>query len=106
MNRLLVVVFSCLCLQMGLAHADDQWDKNHPRREQVNHRLQRQNQRIHKEVQEGDMSHQKAARLHHQDHAIRQEERDMAYQDGGHITKQEQRTLNQQENAVSGRIGQ
>ena len=30
----------------------------------------------------------------------------MASQDRGHITKQEQRTLNQQENQVSHRIGQ
>jgi hypothetical protein len=29
----------------------------------------------------------------------------MASQNGGHITKQEQRTLNQQENAVSRQIG-
>src|ERR1035441_7347972 len=42
-----------------------------------------------------------AAKLHHQDHQIRKEERIMASQNGGHITKQEQRTLNQQENAVS-----
>ena len=29
----------------------------------------------------------------------------MAAQNGGHITKQEQRTLNQQENGVSRQIG-
>jgi len=29
----------------------------------------------------------------------------MASQNGGHITKQEQKTLNQQENAVSRQIG-
>jgi len=46
-----------------------------------------------------------AAALHKDDRQIRQEERDMASQNGGHITKQEQRTLNQQENAVSKQIG-
>ncbi len=30
----------------------------------------------------------------------------MASQNGGHITKQEQKTLNQQENGVSKQIGQ
>ena len=30
----------------------------------------------------------------------------MAAQNGGHITNEEQRTLNQQENAVSPQIGQ
>jgi hypothetical protein len=84
---------------------DTQWQKNHPRREQVNHRLAHQNVRIKDEVQEGDMSKRKAARLHKEDRQIRQEERDMAAQSGGHITKQEQKALNQQENAVSKKIG-
>ncbi|HTD06737.1 hypothetical protein [Undibacterium sp.] len=85
--------------------ADTTWQKNHPRREQVNNRLGNQNARIKDEVKEGDMSKAKAARLHKQDKQIRQEERDMAAQNGGHITKQEQKTLNQQENAVSKKIG-
>ena len=88
------------------AVADTQWQKDHPRREQVNKRLGNQNARIHKEVAEGEMSKAKAARLHHEDRQIRQEERDMASQNGGHITKQEQATLNQQENKVSKQIGQ
>ena len=56
-------------------------------------------------VAESDMSKAKAARLHKDDRQIRQEERDMASQNGGHITKQEQRTLNHQENKVSQKIG-
>jgi hypothetical protein len=90
----------------GVARAQDtMWDKEHPRREEVNKRLANQNERIHKEVAEGEMSKAKAARLHKEDHQIRQEERAMASQNGGHITKQEQKTLNQQENAVSRQIG-
>ncbi|SFR88578.1 hypothetical protein SAMN05216570_0298 [Dyella sp. OK004] len=85
--------------------ADTKWQKNHPRREQVNNRLHNQNQRIHNEVKEGDLSKGQAAQLHKDDHQIRQEERDMASQNGGHITKQEQKTLNQQENQVSKTIG-
>lgn len=46
-----------------------------------------------------------AAALHKQDRQIRAEECLMASQNGGHITKQEQKTLNQQENAVSKQIG-
>ena len=84
---------------------DTQWQANHPRREQVNQRLAHQNARIKDEVREGDMSQAKAARLHKDDRQIRQEERDMAHQNGGHITKQEQRTLNHQENALSKKIG-
>ena len=50
------------------------------------------------------MSKGEAKKLHKEDHQIRQEERDMAAQNGGHITKQEQKTLNQQENKVSTQI--
>ena len=87
------------------AMAETKWDKEHPRRDQVNDRLANQNKRIHNEVKEGELTKGQAANLHKQDHQIRQEERDMASQNGGHITKQEQRTLNQQENHVSGEIG-
>ncbi|WP_334157626.1 hypothetical protein [Oryzomicrobium sp.] len=90
----------------GSSFAETQWQKTHPRRTEVNDRLANQNRRIHQEVREGEMSKQKAAQLHKEDRQIRQEERDMASQNGGHITKQEQRTLNQQENGVSRQIGQ
>ena len=84
---------------------DNHFQKTHPRREQVNERLANQNKRIKHEVKEGDMSKAKAAKLHKEDRQIRREERLMAAQNGGHITKQEQRTLNQQENKVSAQIG-
>jgi hypothetical protein len=86
--------------------AEGQWNKNHPRRAEVNGRLVNQNKRINQERKEGEISGRQAAKLHREDYQIRQEERDMARQNGGHITKQEQRTLNQQENAVSRQIGQ
>jgi hypothetical protein len=89
----------------SVALADTTWQKNHPRREQVNNRLANQNKRIRNEVKEGDMSKATAAKLHKEDHQIRAEERLMASQNGGHITKQEQKTLNQQENQVSKQIG-
>ena len=86
--------------------ADATWAQKHPRRAEVNSRLANQNRRIHKQVKEGEMSKSQAAALHRDDHAIRQEERDMASQNGGHITKSEQKVLNQQENGVSKQIGQ
>lgn len=85
--------------------ADSTWKQNHPRRAQVNSRLNNQNNRIKAERKEGEISKGQAAQLHHEDHQIRGEERAMASQNGGHITKQEQRTLNQQENKVSEQIG-
>jgi len=87
------------------AMAETQWEKNHPRRDQVNDRLANQDKRIHQEVKEGEMSKAKAARLHKEDRQVRKEERVMASQNGGHITKKEQKTLNHQENAISKQIG-
>ena len=89
----------------GGAIAAGDWKKDHPRRAQVNSRLNNQNQRIKNEVKSGEMSKGQAAKLHKEDRQIRKEERAMASQNGGHITKQEQRALNQQENAVSRQIG-
>ena len=85
--------------------ADTKWEKNHPRREQVNNRLENQKDRIAKAGKEGERSTGKAERLTAKDRKIRQEERLMASQNGGHITKSEQAVLNQQENAVSKQIG-
>ena len=87
------------------ADHDGSFAKNHPRREQVNERLAHQNKRIKEEVAEGEMTKARANKLHREDHQIRQEERLMASQNGGQITKQEQRTLNQQEDTVSRQIG-
>lgn len=85
--------------------AESKLDKNHHRRTEVNKRLNNQNKRINKEVKEGEITKGQAAKLHKEDHQIRKEEHAMASQNGGHITKQEQKTLNQQENAVSKQIG-
>lgn len=82
------------------------WKKGHPYRAEVNQRLNNQDKRIHEEVADGKLTHAQAAKLHKEDRQVRQEERDMASQDHGHITKQEKKTLNQQENKISHQIGQ
>jgi hypothetical protein len=89
---------------VGTASADTTWQKNHPRREQVNHRLANQNKRIHQDVKNGTLTKGQAAALHKDDHQVRQEERDMASQNGGHITHSEQKVLNSQENGISSQI--
>jgi len=96
---------SCLLAVAAPSMADTRWQKTHPRREQVNQRLEHQSRRIHNEVKEGDLTRSQAAALHKDDQQIHQEERAMASQNGGHITAQEQKTLNQQENAVSKEFG-
>jgi hypothetical protein len=104
------VIFATAALVLGSMAsstfaADNNWQKNHPRRTEVNKRLANQNTRIKQEVKGGDMTKGQARKLHREDRQIRREERTMASQNGGHITKQEQKTLNQQENAVSRQIG-
>jgi len=98
----LLAVF--LMANVPVAMAETQWQKDHPRREQVNKRLNNQDRRIKNKVDSGKMTKAQAAKLHREDRQIRGEERAMASQNGGHITKQEQRTLNQQENKVSSQI--
>ena len=96
-------VFTALILvgMIGVSQAAP----HHPRRAEVNRRLLRQDGRIDEKEADGKMSAKEAGKLHHEDHQIRQEERDMASQNHSHITKREQKTLNQQENKTSKKIG-
>jgi hypothetical protein len=107
-KALVLAVSALLAGAAGLAQAQSQsqsqWDKDHPRRAEVNKRLSNQNKRIDAKVADGQMSKAEAAKLHREDHQIRQEERTMASHDNGHITKADQRALNQQENDVSRQI--
>lgn len=100
------VMIACFAISSMSFAQPGHFAKTHPRRAQVNHRLANQNNRIHNEVKEGDMSKTQAATLHKDDRQIRGEERRMAAKDGGHITKKEQAKLNRQENGVSKQIGQ
>ena len=105
--RLSVTTFAAVITALMTSSASaGKWAENHPRRAEVNARLNNQNRRINNELKEGEITKGQANALHHEDHQIRQEERDMASQDGGHITKSEQGVLNQQENKVSRQIGQ
>ena len=104
-----VLMASLLVFRAGFAAnagAATKWAAQHPRRAEVDHRLAHQSGRINKEYKESEISRTQASSLHRDDRQIRQEERDMASQNRGHITRLEQRTLNQQENQVSRQIGQ
>jgi hypothetical protein len=109
MNRsakaIIAVTIGILGFSATSALAETAWDRNHPRRDQVNDRLENQDRRINHEVREGELGPWQARRLHQEDRTIRHEERTMASFDHGHITRADERALNQQENAVSGQIG-
>ena len=101
----LLAALGAAAIPVTAVAADGTFAATHPRRDQVNDRLARQDKRIKAEVAEGDLTKAQGRKLHAEDRKIRREERLMASQNGGHITKLEQRTLNQQENAVSKQIG-
>jgi hypothetical protein len=86
------------------ARAEDHFEKTHPRRAEVNHRLNNQHKRVKDGVKDGDLSKKEAGHIHKEDRRIRREERHMAAKDGGHVTKADQRKLNRQENHVSRQI--
>ena len=102
---LVAAALAALGLSATSASAETFWQFHHPRRAEVNERLASQNFRINREVREGELSPWQARRLHREDFAIRHEERAMASFNGGHITRGEQRALNNQENVVSRRTG-
>jgi len=93
---------------MGLssgAYASD-WNAHHPRRHEVNARLNHQNHRITQERKEGELTKGQAMDLRAEDRGIRAQERYDASKDGGHITRAEKAHLNHEENGVSRQIGQ
>ena len=107
LKRTTIIAGTLLTLSTATAaFATTPWETAHPRRDQVNDRLATQNQRIHQQVREDELTKAQAVRLRRQDRQVRTEERLMASQTGGHITQREQVALNQQENRISKRIGQ
>src|ERR1700739_5069895 len=95
-NLALVVSLAVVGAAVSAASAETQWERNHPRRDQVNDRLSNQNRRINKELKEGEITKQQANQLHREDRAIRHEERTMAKFNGGDTTNpREKRGLQQ-----------
>ena len=105
-TKLATLMFAVLLGGMSLsALADTAFERTHPRRDQVNDRLETQNHRIHQQAREGELNHKRAMRLHRADRHIRMEERRFARRHHGAITRAEQARLNRQENRVSRHIG-
>jgi hypothetical protein len=100
----LAATVSLACLASP-AMADTAWQAQHPRRAQINARLDHQDARIDEQLRTGQISPARAARRHAADQRIRAEEQQMAAMHGGHITEREQARLNAEEDRVSHRIG-
>jgi hypothetical protein len=106
LTLLTTTAFAALAIGAAPSFAGTPWQDSHPRRAEVNHRLANQNGRINQDGRDGELSRSQARQLHHEDGRIHQEERDMASLDHGHITRADQRALNQQLNGVNRRIAQ
>ncbi|MGO4504490.1 MULTISPECIES: hypothetical protein [unclassified Dyella] len=76
----------------------------HPRVNEVNQRLDNQQNRIQNGVADGQMNARQAARDEKQDANIAQRESRDEAEHGGHLTKQEQKNLNKSLNKDSTRI--
>jgi hypothetical protein len=73
----------------------------HPRRNEVNTRIDNQRERINQGVKNGTLTQQQAQQLRANDRAIKQQEHADVKANGGHLTAGEQKQLNQEENANS-----
>jgi hypothetical protein len=80
--------------------------KNHPRVNQVNKRIDNQEKRITEERKEGEITKAQAQKDRKNLSTINQEKKDMRKEDNGHLTKPDQKALNQQLNKNSKKIGQ
>ena len=99
--RIVTVVLSGLAAGMlsstAVAQVND-YDPGHPRVNEVDQRLNNQNNRIQNGVQDGQMRPGQAARDEKRDARVEhQEQRDEA-KNGGHLTKKEQNHLNKELN--------
>jgi len=85
----------------GNPHGGKQFAKNHPRRNQVNGRVANQRARINQGVKNGTMTKAQARQDRQQLDQMKAQEHADVKANGGHLTKGEQRQLNQEENANS-----
>ena len=108
MNRIslkMIIGAAMIAMLAGAgANAATPFEKTHPRRAEVNMRLEHQNKRITLKRREGELTRPQARDLRAEDRGIRGEERLDASTHGSHVTKTEYRRLNRQENAVNRQI--
>jgi hypothetical protein len=99
------VMFAAFCSTSILnAHADDNWQKKHPRRAEVNKRLKNQQNRVDQGLANGQLKPGQAQHIQNQDARIQNQESRDAAQNGGHLTQGEQNQINREQNHTSREI--
>lgn len=97
-----VALVAALTIPSMQAHADQKtFAEKHPRRAEVNKRARNQNRRINQGVKSGTLTTAQAQQLKANDASIKAQERADVKANGGYITKDQQKQLNQEENANS-----
>jgi hypothetical protein len=97
-------VTATLLFTATASFAETRWERHHPRRDQVNDRLENQSRRIRDGREDGLLTRGQTRQLRAEDRNLREQERLYSRLDGGHISKAEQGVLNQEENRVSRQI--
>jgi hypothetical protein len=75
--------------------------KEHPRRNEVNTRVDNQRERIDQGLKNGTLDKQQAQQLRANDRAIKQQEHADVKANGGYLTGAQQKQINREENANS-----
>ena len=101
MNLKSVIVTAALVLAPAAIFAQTPTPATQPT---INQRKADQQRRIGQGVQSGQLTARETGHLEHQEAGINREERGMRAQDNGHLTRQDHRTINRQQNQESRRI--
>lgn len=99
-----ISVVGALCAILGTTMANAQTVPDHPRVNEVNQRLDNQQERIDNGLKNGTMTGKQAARDEARDANIAKRESVDEAKHGGHLTKAEQNRLNKSLNKNSKRI--
>ena len=107
-GKILIMTFAvATALGVGPIRARaGEFTERHPRRAEVNRRERRQQDRIANGVRSGRLNASETANLEGQEARLKAQERREVLQNGGYLTKGEQRQLNREENGLSREIYQ
>ena len=94
----------CLGSAASASFAQDRWERDHPRIEQIRDRLDHEDARIDRHFDEHRLSPHEARHLHREIEDIRRDGRHMAERHGGHLDPREADMLNRRIDFVDHKI--
>ena len=100
-----IIIGAIATLGAAGAASANPWQMHHPRRVEVNHRLNHIDHRIAVERREGELTRGEARDLRREGAGLRGQERFDARHDRSHLTRAEYRRLNREEDHLSRQVG-